>query len=137
MENAVHVGGEVEAYCGSCKDSRWHIVVAMVGELPAKVECVSCHKQHGYRTGPAGTGKVVRPGAKKRPAVPQAPAFDLSMLKSRAHLARAYAPTQTYALGDVVRHPTFGLGLVTGTPSAQKMDVRFESGPRLLVHDRP
>lgn len=126
----------MEAYCGSCKDSRWHIVVAMVGEVPAKVECVSCHKQHGYRTGPAGTGKAARTSVKKRAAAPQAPTFDLSALQSRAHLARAYAPAQTYAVGDVVRHPTFGLGIVTGTAAAQKMDVRFESGPRLLVHDR-
>ena len=139
MNNGVHVGGEVESYCGSCKDMRWHIVVAMVGDVPMKVECVSCHKQHGYRTGPPGsTSKAAKPrgpSVKKRAAAEPA-TFDLSMLHSRAHLARAYAPAQTFSKGDVVRHPTFGLGIVADTPSAQKMDVRFESGPRLLVHDR-
>ena len=139
MSNGLHVGGEVESYCGSCKDMRWHIVVAMVGDVPAKVECVSCHKQHGYRTGPASSGKVAKPrspAAKKRSKADEPPTFDLSMLEGRAHLARAYTPATTFNKGDVVRHPTFGLGIVADTPSAQKMDVRFDSGPRLLVHDR-
>lgn len=136
LHASVHVGGELEAYCGGCKDTRWHVIVALVGEVPVKVECVSCHKQHGYRTGPAvASARSSAPRKAKAPAKAE-PAFDMSALHARAHEARAYAPAQTFKVGDVLRHPTFGLGLVQGTPGPHKMDVRFPSGPRLLVHDK-
>jgi hypothetical protein len=45
-------GGETSAYCTSCKDMRHHVVVAMKGDVPAKVECLSCHKQHKFKAGP-------------------------------------------------------------------------------------
>jgi hypothetical protein len=134
----LHTGGEVEAYCGSCKDMRWHVIVAMVGDSPVKVECVSCHKQHGYRTGPAlakGSGAAPKKKAAKTSAKAE-PVFDMNALNARAHEARAYAPAQTFQVGDILRHPTFGLGLVQAVPAPQKMDVRFPSGPRLLVHGR-
>jgi hypothetical protein len=35
-----------------------------------------------------------------------------------------------------VRHPSFGCGLVTALPAAQRMEVAFQDGKRLLVHDR-
>lgn len=129
----LHVGGEVEAYCGSCKDVRWHVVVALVGDRPVKVECQSCHKQHGYRSSAATPSTRSPRSAANKPATP---VFDVSALQSRAHEARAYAPAQTFKVGDVLRHPTFGLGLVQATPAPQKIDVRFASGAKLLVHAR-
>jgi len=129
----LHVGGEVEAYCGGCKDVRWHVIVALVGDRPVKVECQSCHKQHGYRTSAAGASARGPRSSAAKPGKSEA-AFDVSALQARAHEARAYAPAQTFKVGDVVRHPTFGLGLVQATPAPQKIDVRFASGGKLLVH---
>ena len=140
MSEPLHVGSEIEAYCSPCKDQRWHIIVALVGDRPVKVECRSCRKQHGYKLGPPGTPT---PGASKARApraaakrADEAPTYDLAALSSRASEAKPYAPSTTFAAGDVVRHPTFGLGLVATLAGPQRIDVRFPSGPRTLVHDR-
>lgn len=135
----VHVGSEIEAYCGSCKDLRWHIVVAFVGDRPVKVECVSCKKQHGYRTAAAGA-KPARAAGTRKPSAKKAAAteavFDFAMLDRRAGEARAYSPGETYAPGEVLRHPSFGLGLIAALAGPQRIDVRFRTGPKVLVHDR-
>lgn len=49
--------------------------------------------------------------------------------------ARPYAPSTTYAVGDRVAHPTFGIGTVR-TVSATKVEIGFADGPRTLVHAR-
>ncbi len=137
MADSLHVGAEIEAYCSPCKEMRWHVITALVGDRPIKVECRSCRKQHSYRTGPPGTSVTVARSASGKPragAKAVAPAFDVSSLDARA--AKAYAPATTFAQGDVVRHPSFGLGLVTALAGPQKLSVHFPSGPRTLVHDR-
>ncbi len=138
MSEFVHVGSEIEAYCGSCKDMRWHVIVALVGDRPVKVECISCKKQHGFRLAAAGTASASRTPQARKPATKKAsePGFDLSALHARSREARGYAPSETYAAGDVVRHPSFGLGIVATLAGPQRIDVRFQSGPKVLVHDR-
>ena len=132
---AAKVGGETQAYCTSCKVMREHIIVALEDGKPAKVECDECHKQHLYRPGPPGT-KTTKPRTKKLSEPLRAvPSIDIV-----AHMAgreqRAYSANTGFALGDVVKHPSFGLGVVTALPGSQKMEVTFEVGSKLLAHDR-
>jgi hypothetical protein len=132
------VGGEVEAYCMTCKTMKWHVVVAVVGDKPAKVECHGCHKQHVFRAGPPGAPK---PKAPRRPRAdsPSAPApiDDLEQrLSAGESAALVYSPKDVYAVDQIVRHPSFGVGLVVALPAAQKVEVAFRSGRKLLVHQR-
>jgi hypothetical protein len=46
---------------------------------------------------------------------------------------RDYSPKGVYAAGEWVEHPTFGRGKVTQA-RAGKIEVKFESGGRLLIH---
>jgi len=46
---------------------------------------------------------------------------------------RPYSPQQTYAAGDWIEHAKFGQGRVVEA-RAGKIDVRFESGSRTLLH---
>ncbi len=50
--------------------------------------------------------------------------------------ARTYSPKDAYVIEEFVRHPTFGVGMVVGLPSAQKMEVAFRDGRKILVHQR-
>lgn len=121
-----------------------HVVVAMVGPNPAKVECTSCHKQHQYRAGPPGT---------KKEKEPRAPRTSAARRREGAHASPAPAPinlearianrtpvlydvAHRFVVDDVVEHPSFGIGVVTGLPGAQKIEVLFPSGAKLLLHDR-
>lgn len=142
---AVKVGGETSAYCTSCRDMRLHVVVAMEAGVPAKVECRSCHRQHKYRAAPPGT-KTATKGATRRtaaaksaaaaPAAPTANQLEV-LLESRSdRSARTYSPSERFAVGELLSHPSFGLGAVTGTPSPGKIAVLFRDTTRLLLHER-
>jgi hypothetical protein len=134
------VGGDVEAYCTTCRTMKDHVIVAMVEGRPAKVECAGCHKQHAFRAGPPGAR--AEPSRRATPASRSAaPALapltaDLES-KLAARAPRPYAPAERYALDDVIAHPSFGVGVVTSLPGAQKVEVTFRGGARkLLLHDR-
>jgi hypothetical protein len=144
MSDNFKVGGEVDAYCTTCKVMKWHVIVAVVGGKPAKVECNGCHKQHGYRPHLPGEAKpkvastktkAVRTRSAKGSGPP--PIQDLEeKLRVRASEARSYSPKDTFAVNDIVRHPQFGAGLVVGLPAAQRMEVAFPDGRKVLVHQR-
>jgi len=133
------VGGDVEAYCTTCKTMKDHVIVAMLGERPGKVECAGCHKQHAYRPNPPGQKSASEPRARKSaPAVSAPPIVEAleARLAGREAEARVYAPGERYTIDDIVKHPTFGLGVVVSLPAAQKVEIDFRGGRKLLLHDR-
>jgi hypothetical protein len=132
------VGQDIEDICTRCGDT-WHVVMAKVGERVAKVVCKLCGSQHNYRgesNGAAATGSSSGSwgGARRRktlkrttPAAPAAPAFD------PAKPPRAYAAQGSYAAGERIIHPSFGTGVVAGSPGPGKVDVVFPAGARTLA----
>jgi hypothetical protein len=122
----------------------------MEGAEPAKVECLSCHGQHNYRAALPGTKKPKAATAPKVPKSPRAPRAKKAsgptvpeinpleaLLASRPPSdPRAYSPADRFAVGDVMSHPSFGLGAVTGAPSPGKISVLFHDATRLLLHER-
>lgn len=144
------VGADVESICGKCGDV-WHVVVAKLGEKVAKVQCKQCGAVHRYRppekdkpmktprvpgskAPPARASKAPRASAKKDdgPLVP----FDATKT------GRRYRPVDTYKVGELIEHTTFGRGVVEVIPDATKIQVWFEgrellpSERRTLVHGR-
>src|SRR3982751_6009713 len=105
MAEEYKVGGELDAWCTSCRLMKWHTIVALVAGKPAKVECQGCNKQHQYRAQPPGSAtKVKKPRASKSSS-PAAPVIDFeTALAGRSADARTYSPNETFALNDVVRH---------------------------------
>ena len=142
MSEELKVGGELDAWCTTCRLMKWHTIVALVDGKPAKVECQGCGKQHQYRAQPPGAVGDKGPRAPRaraaKGAPPPAPPVDFeTLVAGRAGEARAYSPNDTYALNDVVRHPTFDLGVVTATPAPQKIELTFRDGSKkILLHDR-
>jgi hypothetical protein len=132
------VGEDIEALCGKC-GTVWHVVMAKVGTRIAKVVCKRCHGQHLYRTetpdGPVAGERAVTAGARRAPRarapeVPEAlpvPAFDPSKPP------RAYSALLAFARGERVAHPTFGTGVVAGSPGEGKVEVAFPTGRRVLA----
>lgn len=145
------VGGETTAYCTFCREMRLHNIVAMQGHLPVKVMCRCCERQHNYKAAPPGRTRALRgeqPAAEpRRPRAPRAtterqqpggehPLDALLQVRSPSE-ARTYSPFDRYAVGDLLRHPTFGLGAVSATPGPGKIEVVFRDASRLLLHERP
>jgi len=132
-----------------------HIIVAVVGSSPAKVECMGCGKQHQYRAQPPGTKPTRAAGGEgasvRTPRAPSAAAAARAAAAEEAARANAemqariasadrdaltYNAKTKFEIGQAVRHPTFGVGIVVAHPAPQKMEVAFREGARLLLHDR-
>ena len=123
-------GDDTDTYCGRCKAERAHHVVALNADgVPASVICRTCGGQHRFhgkkepsaRAASGGAGRRVRASAAA--AVPEAPRGPV----------RPYSPKEVYAEGEWLDHPKFGQGRVTQARGG-KIEVRFESEKRLLVH---
>ena len=59
QSTTLSAGDPIEARCTKCRKNTNHIVVAMVEDVPAKVQCNTCSGQHKFRP----------PTAPKKPAV--------------------------------------------------------------------
>ncbi|HJQ32781.1 MAG TPA: hypothetical protein VJ866_11405 [Pyrinomonadaceae bacterium] len=122
-------GDDTDTYCGRCKAERAHQIVALNADgTPATVICRTCGGQRRFRE-KKDTTAAPSAGAKRRAAAPARSA-------SRApepSAVRPYSPRGTYAAGDWIEHAKFGQGRVLEA-RAGKIDVRFESGSRTLLH---
>jgi hypothetical protein len=126
--------------CGRCGQV-WHVVMAKMGDRIAKVVCKRCGGHHRYRddNADASGDSPARPrrptfgsarrsrGARTPAAAPELPAFD------PAKPPRTYAARDSYIAGERVAHPTFGVGIVAGSPGAGKVEVVFGSATRVLA----
>jgi hypothetical protein len=127
--------------CGRCGQV-WHVVMAKMGDRIAKVVCKRCGGHHRYRDDSAsadssgdasarprrptfGSGRRARPnrGQQAEPLPPFDPAKP----------PRTYAARDSYVAGERVAHPTFGVGVVAGSPGAGKVEVVFAGGGRVLA----
>ena len=135
------VGQDIEAMCGRCGQV-WHVVMAKMGDKIAKVVCKRCGGHHRYRdenaessAGADGQARSRRPtfgsgrraNRPARPETTEAPPFDPSKPP------RTYAARDSYVAGERVAHPTFGVGVVAGSPGAGKVEVVFGTSARVLA----
>lgn len=132
------VGGEVDSFCSKCELVLAHTVIAMVGAKPVKVECNTCRGVHKYRPAPGAAGpsgsvaarKASRPAREKKVEI----SFE-ELLAARKRAAVPYSVKRTFAVDDVLDHPTFGRGFVTAVRT-DKVEVTFRSDVKVLVHGR-
>ncbi len=140
------VGGEVDAFCTRCKMLLGHTILAMVGTKIARVRCNTCGGDHAFRGAPGSTDKPTAAARAKASGTPRASskaaAADKVVISFEEQLAGKdianaprYSPKDTYKVDQVVSHPTFGLGLVTGV-RGDKVDIAFKSEAKTLVHGR-
>jgi len=139
IEQNLEAGGEVGSRCLKCKDFTNHTILAMAEGEVAKVQCKVCGARHNYR--PATLEKPAGPKKKaaarttaSTPRISKAEAgFDALMVKRDPSKAKAYAMTATFKKGDLIDHPTFGLGVVTGILKPNKVEVQFRQETRILI----
>jgi hypothetical protein len=138
-------GDHIEARCTRCREVTNHIVVALVEGRVARVQCNICDGIHNYY--PPAEPRTVTP----RPAVVKpAPAAKAPRATARATQAAEreewetatrnaetgnvvpYAMDSSFRVGDLVRHPSFGLGTVKTLVPPGKVAILFEAGVKLL-----
>ncbi|MBI2711885.1 MAG: hypothetical protein HYX41_03320 [Bdellovibrio sp.] len=136
---ATSVAKETLAYCTSCKMDLNHIIVAMKGERIAKVQCLTCKKEHVYRA-PKGASE---PGPKtsraKKASVEEAAhsieaEWEKLMATHKDHPVKPYSMKTQFDLGDKLHHPTFGDGIVGKLIYPNKLEVIFRNDIKVLIH---
>jgi Zn ribbon nucleic-acid-binding protein len=149
------VGKETDAYCTRCKRDIAHKIHALdANGVPARVECVSCHGQHKYhppksakessRAKEEPMVRVVKAGAPKssssektRPAKvvdrETQPNNWKDLVLPNQQRAKPYRISESFVPGDIVRHPSFGLGYVESRLAPQKISVLFDAGSKSLM----
>jgi RNase P subunit RPR2 len=121
-------GDDTETYCGRCKAERMHQVVALNTDgTPVTVICRTCGGQHRFREKKGPSASPAGGAGRRAVASPQ------TVRDAPAGRVRPYLPKEVYSTGEWLDHPKFGQGKVTQARSG-KIEVRFESGSRLLVH---
>ena len=125
-------GDNIDSWCGTCKMMLAHTIEAMVGEKPARVHCNTCNAQHTYKASKPGESTRKSTGTRK----PRASQYEQQMAGKNVAQAKPYSPKDTYVAGDVLQHPTFGIGVASVVKDPTKVEVIFEGGVKLLAQGR-
>jgi len=132
-------GADIDSYCGriGCKSVLAHVIHAMDGEKPGKVECKTCGAVHKYRAKAPGTRRASakKATASKTPQTTESE-YELKMADLDVSKAKKYDFKETYAEDDLIEHKMFGTGLVTGLVGIGKINIMFREGTKLMAHGR-
>jgi hypothetical protein len=130
------VGGDILTWCTRCKMDLAHVVIAMLGSAPARVQCKTCRSEHSYRK-PKGVTSP-RPKTERKPAqkitMRSADIWEAKLAGRHKEEVVNYSVKDTYKPGQLVQHVQFGLGIVEELKAGNKLTILFKLGERLLIH---
>ncbi len=134
-------GSTVDSWCTKCKLVLAHTVEAMVEGKITRVHCNTCRGQHAYRPdapGAAKSGGATRRSAPKKAVatVPKRSEYEMLLRGRTGDKARTYATSERFQPGELLRHTSFGLGVVVAERDSVKIDVHFPDGPKVLLQGR-
>ena len=134
------VGKRIDGWCARCKLMLAHTIEAIVNDKITRTHCNTCGAQHAYRRNPPGTASAKLRGASSgsgRPTKATSPAVDYQELLRGKDVgsARAYKLSERFRPKEIIRHPTFGVGLVVAVRGTNKIDVGFTDGLKTLIQD--
>ena len=132
------IGKSVDSWCARCKFMLAHTIEAVVNDKITRTHCNTCGAQHAYRRNPPGTASAKLRGASSAhggSTKASPPAVDYQALLNGKDVgnARAYKMSERFQPKEIIRHPTFGIGLVVRVRDANKIDVGFSDGLKTLT----
>ena len=136
-EDNFEVGAEIDAYCSRCKTDTPHTVLTKYEDEIRSVQCTTCNATHAFRP-PRGEEEDDIPepiSVRRRQSLQKLPWRD-AMAGLDVDASRPYSPKENYTEGQVLEHPSFGLGYVSELMSDTKLEAIFQDGRRILVYNR-
>jgi hypothetical protein len=152
-------GGEIDAFCTKCKLDLTHRIIAMVGDAVKRVECKTCGSHHNYRrpkterdarlaklekraeerkavASPGGGGtKAERAARAEKHEREQTSAWEHAIAGKPTSAFTGYRVSLSFNLGDLIRHPKFGDGVVARVIDQTKVEILFKDGPRTMAQN--
>ena len=143
---ALSVGKEIVCYCTRCKMDLGHTIMSMIGGIPSRVICRTCKSEHNYKPkkgvkepgatpATSGTRSVVR--APRETKVEKTVPVEVEWMKqlnASTRPLREYAANESFSVGDRIKHPTFGEGVVQKLLFPNKLEIIFRMDIKTLVH---
>lgn len=138
MTDNYSTGGEIEAWCTKCKLELAHTIVAIVDNLPKKVKCNTCEGQHIFRNKPSEKSPAKVKTANKRAKAKETTYQEYLSRLAGGDLssAKKYSLKGNFNKDEIIDHPTFGVGVVLSVIQANKMEILFKDGPKLLSQNQ-
>lgn len=127
---AISAGDIIESHCTKCRTLTNHTIVAMVDDLPVKVQCNTCGGEHRYRP----QSKPKTPATKRVPRASSVKQSEWQALKEKTsgQAAITYSMTSSFKAGDIMEHSMFGTGFVLTYCNPGKVEVLFADGVKKL-----
>ena len=129
-EEILSPGDPIQARCTKCKQNTDSIIVSITDNAPERVQCGVCSRKHKYRPPIQAKKPAPKPAAVR--AESDRKKWQTLLETADSSKAAEYSMTATYKLKTVIKHPTFGLGLVQCLAGPQKVEILFESGKKIM-----
>lgn len=137
--NNVKAGSNIDAWCTKCRLILAHTIEAVVGDSIKRVVCNTCRGKHQFKAFEPNSGKStsVRVSSKS-PSKPKSRVNDYEKLLSNKDVTKAvsYGIRNKYKKGEVIDHKSFGFGVVIEERDSNKIEVLFDTGPKILIHGK-
>ncbi len=140
MARTSAVASEALSYCTSCKMDLNHVIVAMKGDKIAKVQCLTCKKEHVYRVPKGALEPQVAKASKAKKSAEETESHSIEIEWEKLMSSHKDIPLKPYTtrghfgLGDKLNHPTFGDGIVGKLIYPNKLEVIFRHDVKVLIH---
>ena len=105
----------------------------MDGDAVRKVTCSMCKGTHNYKE-KAPVKPTERATRTRSPGGARAKQANSFMIDPKRPV-KSYDMQNNFSAGDVINHPKFGLGSVEISFPPNKIEVRFQEGKKLLLHN--
>ena len=130
----VDVGQDIDSYCNKCKRVLAHVIIAMTDVKPGRVECKTCNGAHAYKaTAPKKRGAATAETKKINALLVE---YKKAMAGKDISQARRYKTSESFEPDDIMDHKKFGVALVSRVLVDSKIEVVFNDGTKVLVHQR-
>jgi len=123
------------------------IIVAMIGSKIARVQCRTCKKERAYSAPKGATDPMVAPpkaaarerasGTTRSTRTSVEDEWKKKMEEAGSQAKRVvYSIKAALGMGDVVKHPSYGDGVVLKLIFPNKAEVIFQDDLRTLIHSK-
>lgn len=136
-------GKEVLSFCNKCKLTLGHTIMAMKDvDTIGKVMCNTCKSIHAFKDPNAPEKSTTKKVVAKKTRKPRVSKTDQSIMQWEKSVAFVetnripYSPKRSFVKGDLISHVKFGDGIVEANLEADKIEVLFKTGIKILIHNK-
>ncbi len=136
--NNYSAGDSIDAWCTKCKLELSHTIIAMMNNVPKRVQCNTCNGHHNYRAKPSGKSPPQSNTSTRKTRSPEAEynEYMSRFLGVDPSHATQYNIRGNFREDELIDHPTFGIGIVLSIIQINKIEILFKAGHKLLVQNQ-